>query len=111
MISIENAEHYTWGDGCDGWHLVRTAEVSVIQERMPAGARETRHFHAKARQFFYVLDGELTVEIAGAVQVLGREHGAEVAAGVAHHVFNRSEADVRFLVTSVPPSHGDRFSA
>jgi len=110
MVSIENAEHYTWGDGCDGWHLMRTADVSVIHERMPAGASEARHFHAKARQFFYVLDGELTLEIAGGVQVLGREQGVEVAPGVAHQAFNRSGADVRFLVTSVPPSHGDRIS-
>jgi len=111
MISIENAEHYTWGDGCDGWHLVNSAEVSVIQERMPAGASEARHFHVKARQFFYVLQGELTLEIAGDVQVLAREQGVEIAPGVAHQAFNRSDADVRFLVTSVPPSHGDKFLA
>ncbi|MDY1001048.1 cupin domain-containing protein, partial [Pantoea agglomerans] len=22
MISKENAEHYFWGDNCDGWYLV-----------------------------------------------------------------------------------------
>jgi hypothetical protein len=21
-ISINKAEHYTWGEGCDGWHLL-----------------------------------------------------------------------------------------
>jgi quercetin dioxygenase-like cupin family protein len=111
MISIENAEHYTWDEGCDGWHLVRTAAVSVIQERMPAGAREQRHFHQRARQFFYVLEGELTMEIGGAAQVLARGQGVEIAPGVAHQAINASASDVRFMVTSVPPSHGDRVEA
>lgn len=34
-VSIQNTEHYVWGSGCDGWHLVRTGALSVIQERMP----------------------------------------------------------------------------
>jgi hypothetical protein len=52
VVSGENAEHYVWGDGCDGWHLVRGDSLSVIEERMPAGAREQRHFHERVRQFF-----------------------------------------------------------
>ena len=23
-VSIDNAEHYIWGDQCDGWHLARS---------------------------------------------------------------------------------------
>jgi hypothetical protein len=34
-ISRETAEHYVWGGTCDGWHLVRSLELSIIQERMP----------------------------------------------------------------------------
>lgn len=51
-ISIENAGHYIWGDGCDGWHLLKTDALSVIQERVPAGKAETLHFHRRAAQFF-----------------------------------------------------------
>lgn len=35
-VSIANAEHYRWGNQCDGWHLVRAAELSIIEESMPA---------------------------------------------------------------------------
>jgi len=111
MIDRSNAEHYTWGDGCDGWYLVRTAEMSVIQERMPAGTQEQRHSHQRARQFFFVLDGELTIEIAGETQTLSREQGVEIAPGIPHCAFNRSNKDVWFTVMSVPPSHGDRVEA
>jgi len=30
MISKETAEHYAWGQNCDGWHLVDSVELSVI---------------------------------------------------------------------------------
>lgn len=39
-IRLENAEHYLWGTHCEGWHLVRAPELSVIQERVPPGECE-----------------------------------------------------------------------
>ena len=60
-ISIENAEHYVWGDVCDGWHLLKRDDLSVIQERVPAGGAEVMHYHNVARQFFYILEGEGTM--------------------------------------------------
>ncbi len=111
-ISKYNAEHYLWygldGEPCDGWHLVQTPELSVIEERMPSKAAERRHLHRHARQFFYVLAGELTLELAGCVHILRQGEGLEVAPGLAHQAFNRGLEDVSFLVTSQPPSHGDR---
>ena len=34
-ISRDNAEHYRWGHECDGWHLVKDKNLSVIEEFMP----------------------------------------------------------------------------
>ena len=53
MISINNASHYKWGNKCDGWHLVKSENLSVIQERVPNGSGEVCHYHQKAEQFFY----------------------------------------------------------
>ncbi|HEU4630651.1 MAG TPA: cupin domain-containing protein [Gemmatimonadaceae bacterium] len=110
-ISIRSAEHYTWGAGCDGWHLVRTGELSVIQERMPPGAEEVRHSHTRARQFFYVLAGRLVLELEGTSHELTAGTGLEVPPGAAHQARNRSAEPVEFLVVSQPPSHGDRVVA
>jgi len=111
-ISTTTAEHYTWGGpsrtDCDGWHLVRTPDLSIIEERMPPGTSETRHHHRLARQFFYVLQGELVVEVEQQTFVLRTGEGIEIAPGQVHQAVNRSQASVRFLVTSQPPSHGDR---
>lgn len=30
-ISINNAEHYQWGDACEGWHLLAGDDLSVIE--------------------------------------------------------------------------------
>jgi mannose-6-phosphate isomerase-like protein (cupin superfamily) len=111
MISKDTAEHYSWGDGCDGWHLVKQPELSVIHERMPPGTAEVRHYHERARQFFFVLSGEATLEIDQKQQIIHAFQGIEVPPGVAHQIFNRSGADVEFLVISQPATRGDRVSA
>ena len=111
VVRVNEENHYTWGEICDGWHLVRGENLSVIEERMPPGAAEQRHFHTRARQFFYVLDGELTMEIDTRILVLGTRQGLEIAPGQPHQAMNRSETDVCFLVISHPPGHGDRAAA
>ena len=104
--SIATAEHYTWGDRCDGWHLLQAEGLSVIEERMPAGTSEERHRHQNVRQMFYVLEGELSMELEGEVLVLNKNEALEVAPGQAHQAMNRSEGDVGFLVVSSPPTRG-----
>lgn len=108
MISKDNAEHYTRGLGCDGWHLLRSAGLSVIHERMPPGAAEVRHYHVKARQFFFVLSGTATLEVGGHREVLREHEGVEVPPGLPHQMLNESDREVEFIVVSQPPSHGDR---
>ena len=110
-ISIDSAQHYIWGGNCDGWHLVRAAGLSVIQERVPPGGRETRHVHARARQFFFVLAGVAVLEVEGRRHVLGPQTGLEVAPGAAHQFRNESAHDVTFLVVSQPPAQADRLPA
>lgn len=111
IISIQNAEHYEWGNGCDGWHLVKSSQLSVIQERVPPGSFEVRHFHEKAHQFFFVLFGQAVLEVNGQKHVLNPHEGIEVPPHTPHQLFNNSSEDVIFLVISQPPGHGDRILA
>lgn len=107
-ISKANAEHYTWGQGCDGWYLVKDGQMTIIQERMPPGTAETLHKHAKARQFFFVLAGVAAMEHRGVVTTLPPGSGLEIPPGVPHRILNKGDTDLEILVTSVPPSHADR---
>jgi mannose-6-phosphate isomerase-like protein (cupin superfamily) len=115
IISTKSAEHYKWGGqqatDCDGWHLVKTPELSIIEELMPPGTSEVRHSHVHARQFFFVLEGELTLEVEHHDFVLQTGEGLEISPGQQHQAMNRCAKSVRILVTSQPPSHGDRIQA
>lgn len=111
VVSRANAAHYVWGGTCDGWHLLATAGLSVIEERVPPGGAEMPHLHARAHQFFYVLAGQATLELGGQRLVVAPGEGLEVPPGVPHRLLNADAAELRFLVVSAPPSHGDRILA
>ena len=64
-VTLDQAEHYKWGENCDGWHFLKNDLLSVIQERVPPDCKEVRYFHKKSRQFFYILDG-----VAGSIPFL-----------------------------------------
>lgn len=108
LVSRENGEHYAWGDGCDGWHLVKTPGMSVIQERMPPGRSETRHLHQHAHQFFFILSGEATIDVGGEILRAKPGEGCSVEPKVGHVIRNEGTIDLIFLLVSTPPSHGDR---
>jgi len=108
VISRENAEHYVWGGICDGWHLLKTEGLSVIQERIPPGGAEIKHYHEKAHQFFFVLSGEATMEIREEKRVLGPGQAVAVPPKVSHRLSNEGREDLSLLVVSAPMSHGDR---
>jgi mannose-6-phosphate isomerase-like protein (cupin superfamily) len=107
-MSIENAEHYVWGEICDGWHLLKRDDMSVIQERVPAGGSEVMHYHNVARQFFYILEGEGMMVFEDCEVTLNKGQGLEIPPQVKHQFKNQSDADVHFLVISVPSTRGDR---
>ncbi len=72
------------------------------------GAAETRHVHATARQFFYVLSGTATMEFEGDCVAIEAGQGLHVPSGVPHRFLNASPNDVHFLVVSAPSTRGDR---
>jgi len=108
IVSTENSEHYTWGGVSDGWLLLQSRGLGVIQERVPPGGAEVKHLHTQAHQFFFVLAGEAVMEIGAKRFILGPNQGLSVPPGVAHRLLNEGKQDLSFLVISSPMSHGDR---
>ncbi len=109
-VNRGNAEHYRWGTDCDAWYLVNDEQLSVIEELMPPGAAEIRHHHKNAQQFFYILTGEVLMEVEGGTTLLAAGSGIRVLPGQKHQIRNPSSGPVRFLVISHPRSHSDRFN-
>ncbi len=110
-INTKTAEHYKWGTNSDGWHLLKTDRLSVIEECVPPGEFEQRHFHEKAQQFFYVLSGRAHLEVDGVIHEIDAGSGFHVPEKVPHQLMNKGKGNLRFLVVSEPKSHGDRANA
>jgi mannose-6-phosphate isomerase-like protein (cupin superfamily) len=107
-ISIANVEHYNWGDRCQAWFLLKSPSLTVIEEEMPPGTSETLHFHRQARQLFYILEGEASMEISGESIELQPSQSIQVAPGTIHRIRNASTGQLKFLVISQPDSHRDK---
>ena len=107
-VSTKSAPHYVWGAECDGWRLLDDSNLSVIEERMPPGAREWWHVHRRSRQFFYVRSGRLIIEHGSHSARLRAGDGLHVPPGVRHQVTNIGPEDVVFLVISSPSTAHDR---
>lgn len=108
ITSTENAEHYTWGANCDGWPLLRTDSLSVIQERMPPGTSEQLHYHERAQQVFYILSGVATFEVDGATETVEAHQSIHILPNSKHRILNNRGVDLHFLVISEPKTQGDR---
>ncbi len=75
---------------------------------MPSGTFEIKHYHNKSRQFFYILNGEASMETTEGIFILRENEGIEIPPMMPHKILNNSDADLNFIVVSVPKSHGDR---
>lgn len=107
-ISIENAEHYTWGNNCDGWHLLKSDSLNVILEKMPAGTSEKLHYHKNAQQLFYILSGSATIFFNGKKIELQANESLHIPIGISHCVENNNPVELSFLLISEPRVQTDR---
>jgi mannose-6-phosphate isomerase-like protein (cupin superfamily) len=107
-VSTMNAVQYNWGEQCKAWFLLKNPELTVIEEEMPPGSSEMRHFHYKAQQLFYILRGEATMEIGDKSIELEASQSLHVAPGNHHRIRNTGSSALQFLVISEPDSHGDK---
>ncbi|AET69180.1 mannose-6-phosphate isomerase [Desulfosporosinus orientis DSM 765] len=91
--------------------LINTSELSIIHEKMPPKTSEVRHYHQQAKQFFFVVSGQATIEVNEELIELNEQEGVEISPNIPHQMFNKSERDIEFIVVSAPTSKGDRILA
>lgn len=110
MVSKHNAPHYQWGQECDGWHLLNSPTLSVIEENMPPQRFEKLHYHQFAQQVFYILQGEAEFLIDGQEYKIQSGESIHIKPNQVHRISNPGDVDLQFLVISQPRSHGDRIN-
>ncbi|MBX2873898.1 MAG: cupin domain-containing protein [Saprospiraceae bacterium] len=107
-ISTKNAQHYKWGSDCEGWHLLNSPQLSVIQEKMPPGTKEVKHYHEQSEQVFFILAGRATFTLDQETFILEPQESLHIPIRTPHQIQNNSKQDLHFLVISHPKAHGDR---
>lgn len=108
--NTQNCENYKWGKDCDGWKLIHTDSLSVIQEKMPPQTEEELHYHKKSQQFFYILKGIAEFQIENEFFTVEENNGIHIPKMKKHKIINKTMNDLEFLVISEPKSHGDRIN-
>lgn len=84
--SRKNARHHVWGTACDGCRLVNSRRLSVIEECMPPGPSESRHYRGKSLQLFYILRGRAVFECGSARTPLFSRQGLLVPPRLRHQL-------------------------
>ncbi len=110
IISKENSELYYWGDKCIGWHLVKSKNLSIIEELMPPNTKEEKHYHNFSEQFFQILNGTATFEIAGQTIEVEKGKGIHILPKIKHQIRNNTSENLEFIVISSPTTRGDRIN-
>ncbi|MCB1467770.1 MAG: cupin domain-containing protein [Rhizobiaceae bacterium] len=110
-VEPSSENFYRWGNGCSGWRLLDLKHLQVRQETMPPATAEEPHVHREAHQFFYVLDGQMTILTPIGVTLIGPGQGIHIPAGQPHWVRNDDVSDLIFLLSSSPSTSGDRYPA
>ncbi|MEM8999037.1 MAG: cupin domain-containing protein [Bacteroidota bacterium] len=105
--SKANSEHYTWGDHCSGWLLVKSQCLSIIEELMPPKTQEKRYYHNNSQQFFRILRGKATFEI-DIIEVKSGS-GIHILPKTKHRIRNDQSENLEFIVISEPTTRGDRY--
>ena len=83
--------------------------VTVVEVISPPGGGPPLHTHPET-EVFVVRDGELELEVDGAVRRLRAGEAATAPAGTPHTYRNASDAPARFLV-AITPAGMERFFA
>lgn len=107
-VSKHSVPSFKWAAVCDGWTLLDTDQLHVVEQRMPPGTTDLLHAHEHVRQLYFILAGKVTVEAAGETAVLAAGQALRIDPRTPHRMANRSREPVEFLVISSAPPRSDR---
>ena len=106
--SLASAEPFTTKDGSTIRELHHTGVQSLAEATLEPGQATERHYHARAEEIYFLLEGEGEMEIDGERRRVGPGDAVLIPAGARHQI--RADALLRFLCCCAPPySHGDTF--
>ena len=83
-------------------------QQSLAEATVAAGGATERHYHKLSEEFYFLLEGEGTMEIDGEIREVGPGDAVLIPAGKWHEI--RARTALRFLCCCAPPySHDDTY--
>lgn len=83
---------------------------SLAEAQVPAGCATQRHYHKRAEEFYFILEGAGDLEIDGETRTVGPGDAVLIPAGAWHTIAARET--LRFLCCCAPPyAHEDTYFA
>lgn len=81
---------------------------SLAEARLAPGMSTDEHFHTKAEEIYYILEGRGSIKIEDEVREVGPGDGIAILPGKRHKIWNPGQSDLVFLCCCSPAySHDD----
>lgn len=107
VVNIADAAPFSTKDGSEIRELLAhrnscIANQSLAEARLPPGAATQPHFHPRAEEIYYLLDGRARMQIEAAVREVGPGDAIAIPPGARHQITNIGGGVLRFLCCCAP---------
>ena len=113
VLNVSSQKPFTTKDGSQIRSILDCANApvrnqSLAEASIPAGRSTDRHYHKKSEEFYFLLEGEGTMEIDGEKLSVAPGDAILIPPGAWHQI--TAGTALRFLCCCAPPySHDDTY--
>jgi mannose-6-phosphate isomerase-like protein (cupin superfamily) len=113
VLNVSSQKPFTTKDGSQIRSILDRTNApvrnqSLAEASVPAGHSTDRHYHKNSEEFYFLLEGEGTVEIDGESRPVGPGDAILIPSGAWHQI--TASTALRFLCCCAPPySHDDTY--
>ncbi len=104
--NLENQAPFTTADGSTIRSILDRSNApvqnqSLAEASLPAGQATQRHYHKRAEEIYFILQGEAEMEVDGEMRDVGPGDAILLPPGARHVI--RAQTPLRFLCSCAPP--------
>ena len=83
---------------------------SLAEATLPPATATQRHYHRLSEEFYFILEGQATMEIDGETRTVGPGDAILIPPGAWHQITTTPDSPVRLLCCCAPPyAHDDTY--
>ena len=113
VLNVSSQKPFTTRDGSRIRSILDRSNAPVFNQSLaeaslPPGSATERHYHKQSEEFYFVLEGEGTMEIDGETKPVAVGDAILIPPGAWHQI--KASSGLRFLCCCAPPySHEDTY--